>query len=240
MIFKYPNLLPCKAIVNFKGGGIIVTYIQIGVRSGSFRSFYSNSYSFSMNNNNDKLLQKNQGKSLVNKIFITPKLSLIIDDKVNQVEARNELCKLKEKIDRRNSLRKQIVTLGRDIDLTAEDFVGKYSKFQPVLGNLDSYLDKTISKDTLIQYLEQQGDDYKEVLSLLSKNSAGSVQMGNFSLNQPDPNNYQNFEYNTQLLDSYGEFISDFDSMEFHSGCNYLSDNSYLISDKLEHNLINA
>ena len=231
-----------KNIVNLKAGDKIVTNIHKGVRSGSIRSFSSNSFSYSIRNYNDKLIEENKGKSLVNIILITPELSLIVDDKVNEVEIRNELSILKEKIDRSYNLRKQLLILKSDIVNGAEDFLSKYSKFEPVLGDFPSYLDRRMGKDTLITYLEKQEQDwdFNWVLSSLSKNSQGSVQMDDLNICELNRNNYNDLDYNTQLLNSYGKFISELDTMELNSNSNDLNYGLYLINEQLENKLING
>ena len=123
---------------------------------GSFRVFSSKYYSYSNDNNQDKLININKGESLVNKgknILDTDKLYFSEGDKSIEVNMKNELDKLKEKVDRLNSLRREFFLLRSECHKLAEDFLSRYSKFKPELENFYSYLDKTVDKFTLIKLL---------------------------------------------------------------------------------------
>ena len=142
---------------------------------------------------------------------------------------------IKEMVDRLNETRIKFFKDRVYCEKRADEFLEKHSK-GVVLGNYTSYLGG-MSRDDLFKSLENK-EKVDDILSILnhSGRNIGSVNTNDFSLESVD----RYYKGDNRLIEKYGEFVDEMDSIELDIEEEDLDYGMYLVDGKLESSLMNG
>lgn len=144
-----------------------------------------------------------------------------------------DFLELREKAVAIRKIEEELLKSRKDSLVASKEFVEKYSKNNPKLGEFASLLDNKFSASDFLHIMEKSTTmnekELKEYASILKRFMVGGI-------NQNLINNQfinESLGFNKDLINKCQSFIENLDSIELNEGCNSLNSNRYLISENL-------